>query len=315
MSIEVKALRQPVDKSYRRMVQGVALFEEMRALAPQAELRFKVLPRKPSTDLQEVPLVIRGETVRVALELAPDQTFMLPRLPQAIREDAVVRSERRAQSLTWRAEVRTPGLPGHTRRLGDLRLECLVGMEAGLVSQYPSRIGRLLTLFEGASDYCGRPDPRYLFFAERPVFAVTLRHGARAAVLPVDRLYGSVTAGDAPSAELEHCDCEALLDRAYALPLGDTSWPDDTRIEIEYMDVPQVAPARWVRASDPADAIGAGTPRAVVLARLGEGRAVRFTGGYEVSAYRYGAAGQGEFVMLFNPEGAVAKTRLRPAPG
>jgi hypothetical protein len=27
-----------------------------------------------------------------------------------------------------------------------------------------------------------------------------------------------------------------LVDRTYFLPLGDPSWPDDTRVEFEYMD-------------------------------------------------------------------------------
>jgi hypothetical protein len=27
-----------------------------------------------------------------------------------------------------------------------------------------------------------------------------------------------------------------LVDRAYFMPLGDSSWPDDTRVEFEYMD-------------------------------------------------------------------------------
>jgi hypothetical protein len=35
---------------------------------------------------------------------------------------------------------------------------------------------------------------------------------------------------------LPYCDCEVLVDRTYYLPLGDTSWPDDTLVEFEYMD-------------------------------------------------------------------------------
>jgi hypothetical protein len=43
--------------------------------------------------------------------------------------------------------------------------------------------------------------------------------------------------GDADlPAELRSCDCEVLLDRAYFLPLGDRSWPDDTRVEFEFME-------------------------------------------------------------------------------
>ena len=51
--------------------------------------------------------------------------------------------------MTWRTEIRTPGLPPNTRRLGDLRLECHVGMEAGLVSNTLPIIGMLANLIQG----------------------------------------------------------------------------------------------------------------------------------------------------------------------
>ena len=35
--------------------------------------------------------------------------------------------------------------------------------------------------------------------------------------------------------DLPYCDCEVLVDRTYFLPLGDPSWPDETRVEFEYM--------------------------------------------------------------------------------
>jgi hypothetical protein len=38
------------------------------------------------------------------------------------------------------------------------------------------------------------------------------------------------------SGDLRYCDCAVLLDRAYYAPLGDRSWPDDTLLELEYMD-------------------------------------------------------------------------------
>jgi hypothetical protein len=47
------------------------------------------------------------------------------------------------------------------RRLGDLRLECAVAIAADLISNT-------------------RRDPRYLFFADRPLFSVTL---------PRDKIY------------------------------------------------------------------------------------------------------------------------------
>ena len=234
--VEVRALRDPVEKSYRRIVKGMDLFERRRALAPQASLRFKLLPRRRDTDMNAVALRIVGDTAAIPVPLAADNTFTLGRFAKALHEDAVVTPDRRAGSLTWRAEIRTPGLPPNTRRLGDLRLECLVGIEAGLVSNAaPSLLGELASLIADRG-YCDQPDPHYLFFAERHVWSVTLVDGARREVLSVDRLYAGVTVQPMSADDLRHCDCEVLLDRTYYAPLSDPTWSDETRLEFEYMD-------------------------------------------------------------------------------
>ena len=145
--------------------------------------------------------------------------------------------------MTWRTEIRTPGLPPDTRRLGDLRLECLVGLEADLISNMRPLLGWIVRFVVGTFDYCNRREPQYLFFAERPLFSVTMIAGSRKEVLPVDRLYGGATADPDFKTDLPYCDCEVLLDRTYFLPLGDRSWPDDTLIVFEYMEDGN-APAR-----------------------------------------------------------------------
>lgn len=230
--VEVSALRDPVEKSYRKIVNGMDLFEQRRALAPNASLRFKLLPRHRDTDMQRISLNVLGETVAIPVQVAEDNTFVLERSQQALEEDAVVVPNRRARSMTWRTEIRTPGLPANTRRLGDLRLECLVGIESGLISAVRPLFG-FLTSPDG---YCNRPEVHYLFFAERPLFSVTLISGNRREVLPVDQMYAGMTREPMTSAELARCDCEVLLDRTYYAPLGDPTWPNDTLIVLEYMD-------------------------------------------------------------------------------
>ncbi|HEY3075602.1 MAG TPA: hypothetical protein VGJ74_10560 [Burkholderiales bacterium] len=305
-TIEITALRQPVDKSYRKMVQGMELFDERHALAPNATLRYRLLPRKRDTNMEAIALQIVGERFKRPVAVAADHTFTLTRYQQALDEDAVVRSERKAQTMTWRAEIRTPGSPPDTRRLGDLRLECLVGMQAGLVSRYPSVIGRFFDLVLDAADFCNRSYAPYLFFAERPLFAVTLADGARRQVLSVGQLYAGMAHGRTTKADLPHCDCEALLDRAYILPLGDKSWPDHTLVEFEYMDAAA------------SDGIAIGGSKADVAAAFGKAALVRFDSGYEVWAYQSDRPeppfGRSEFVVLFSPSGVVSNTRLRPAP-
>lgn len=315
-AIRITAVRHPVDKSYRKMVKGMDLFEQMHAMAPKASLRYKLYPRKPDTDMRVGQLHVVGQSVELPVTLAPDNTFTLPRDAKALAEDAWVRSERRADTLTWRAEIRTPGVPPDTRRLGDLRLECLVGMEAGLVSQYPSVIGRFMKLLQRPREFCNDTEVPYLFFAERPLFSVTLRAGERRQVLSVGQLYAGIAHGRTPKEDRRYCDCEALLDRAYVLPLGDRSWPDDTLVELEYMDRP--APAAKARAADDPYAMFIGSTKAEVRAAFGDSAAIRFDTGLEVWAYDFGPANKprlarSEFVLLFDRAGVVANTRLRPA--
>ena len=43
--VNVSTTRDPVDKSYRKMIKGMERFEREHALAPAAPLRFQLLPR------------------------------------------------------------------------------------------------------------------------------------------------------------------------------------------------------------------------------------------------------------------------------
>ena len=319
-TITITTDRDPVDKSYRRMVMGMDVFEQNRHLAPQASLRFKLLPRRRETDMSRVGIEITGETFARTIAVAEDNTFALERIQKALDEDASVRSNRRTATMTWRTEIRTPGQPPDTRRLGDLRLECAVGMVADLVSNRLTAARRIADLTGRNRNYCNQERPRYFFFAERPLFGVTLVSGARREFVPAEFMYAGALDRRATKEDLATCDCEVLLDRAYFLPLGDRSWPDETRVEFTYMDDGRVA----AESSAAANAAAAGAQRSIatgksakpdVLATLGRTRAVRFDTGFEVWAYRIKDPArivESELVVLFSPSGVAIKTRLGP---
>ena len=109
-------------------------------------------------------------------------------------------------------------------------------MEAGLISNSSSFIGRLTSAALDTPAYCDKTAPLYLFFADRPLFSVTLVSGQRRVILAIDQLYANASDDTGLRDNLPYCDCEVLVDRTYVLPLGDLSWPDDTRVEFEYMD-------------------------------------------------------------------------------
>ena len=110
-TVKVQSTRDPVDKSYRKMIKGMERFARERALAPAAPLRFQLLPRLPTVDMRGITLRIAGDTVSVPVEVAPDNSFVLPRNEVALREDAAVVANRKTTSMTWRAQIITPGLP------------------------------------------------------------------------------------------------------------------------------------------------------------------------------------------------------------
>lgn len=231
-TVRVQSVRNPVDKSYKKMISGMDRFDRHRALAPQATLRFRLLPRLPNSRLEGVTLRVVGDNISIPLPVAPDFSFVLPRNTQAFNEDAAVIASRRSDTMTWRAWVQSPGLAPGTRRLGDLRLECLVGMESGLISNSSPVFAWLSNMLSNPDEVCGQSDGNYLFFSDRPLFSVILRHGERSEVLPFNMLYAG---GRQTPDSLPFCDCQVLLDRSYYAPLWDRSWPDDTIVDFEYM--------------------------------------------------------------------------------
>ena len=232
-TVTVQSTRDPVDKSYRKMIRGMERFEREHALAPNAPLRFQLLPRLPTVDMRGITLRVAGDTVSVPVPVAEDNSFVLPRNEAALREDAAVLANRKTTSMTWRALIVTPGLPPGTRRLGDMRLECRVGVEAGLVSNSSPLFSWINDVLTSPEQVCGSPNGNYLFFAERPIFSVRLRAGDRVEVLPFRMLYAG---GEQSKADLQYCDCQVMLDRTFYAPIWDSSWPDDTLVEFEYME-------------------------------------------------------------------------------
>jgi YD repeat-containing protein len=327
--LTISTAKDPVDKSYRRMVLGMDLFEKSHHLAPDAALRFKLLPRRRETDMSQVGVEIAADTFAIPVRVADDNTFTLERIQKALDEDASVRSNRKSLTMTWRTDIRTPGLPPDIRRLGDLRLECAVGMEADLVSNRLGALQRIADLFGATRNYCNRAKPRYFFFAERPVFNVILAAGARREPILIDMFYAGAADRPMTRADFAACDCEVLLDRAFYLPLGDRSWPDDTRVEFEYMDDGRLteitSPAANAVATRARQSISLGkSTKSDVLAGVGKPKAVRFETGFEVWAYRFidqakarklGKADpvpETELVVLFDPSGTATKVRVGP---
>jgi hypothetical protein len=300
-SVTVTSTRDPVDKSYRKMLRGMDRFESEQSKAPGAALRFRLLPRLPGTRMEDIHLTVVGDSVSLPVPVAPDNSFTLERNARARREDAALVANRRTASMTWRADVRSPGVPQGERRLGDLRAECMVGVEAGLVSNNAHMFRWLSDMLTSPERVCGDAQGNYLFFAEQPLFAVRLRAGDRSATLPFRLQYAG---GTLPAADLPFCDCQVLLDRSYHAPIWDRSWPDDTLLSFESMDAAAAGP--------PAPGIAPGQSAAQVRAVLGPATEVRFGSGLQAWLYpeasRRARHTGPDYIVLFSPDGRVLKS-------
>lgn len=123
-SVEINSTKNPDWKSYANMLKGLDAFEKHHALAPQAQAKFILKPRAAEFSMQNLSLRLAGDEHSIAIPIAADGTFVLPRDAQAEKEKAELLINRKKAQFRWWPQVRSPNLADNQRRLGDLRLEC-----------------------------------------------------------------------------------------------------------------------------------------------------------------------------------------------
>lgn len=213
-SVSVSAVKDPEIRSYRSMLAGLVAFEKNHSLAPAApELRFVLSPmlKDSVADYRHAKLSIRGDTVSIPVPIDTDNSFAIPRSKEAEDENADLILDLRKGEIRGRPDIRTPGVPENTRRLGDLRLECevrsaIAKAETNFV--FRSAIAAA-TLGRGL---CQSAKMKMGFFAGRKIQEVTLVAGDRHE--PLTRFSGP----------------------HYFPPVGDKDWPDDTLIHFKFED-------------------------------------------------------------------------------
>lgn len=208
------------------------VFERERGqLAPQAELRIRVLPRR---DLADQPaLELRHDGVREPITIDAMGRFAVPPAWRKLRADAIVRSPLLAGRLAWTVDVRTPGLPDHARRLGDLRLECRADLYGGALARgiKPPAFYAM----RAVTDLCTSSQVVFGFFADQPVFAAQIRDGSRRAELPYRWMHGSEMGQSSLMFPLLDWPY-ALRDRFVVMPPDKwQDWPLDAIVELEPM--------------------------------------------------------------------------------
>ena len=239
--VEVTAVRPGTrdEKTLAQLLAAQDAFIRHHALAPAATLGFRLYARLDPRDLARLRLYLVDGRERRELPLDDHQRFELdPAWTRAAAERGVkLQTSLPDGAVAWKVDVRTTGIAEDRRRLGDLRLECEADTFHGNLQR---GLRTPVSAILDASDQLCRLDDAQVWFAERPIFGVTLVAGARRLRLPYDYLHGST--GTMALAGLFDW-AYALRDRAYFLPLDDRSWPDDTQVVFDAMDDPQPGPA------------------------------------------------------------------------
>ena len=122
--VEVSGIKDPEWRPYRTMLKGMDAFEAKHQLAPTAELRFELRPQGTDDSIKGIEMRLTGNESAIAVLVAEDGTFALPRSQAAVEENAEIVLNRRKDAIRWRPHIRSPNLKSNQRRLGDLRLEC-----------------------------------------------------------------------------------------------------------------------------------------------------------------------------------------------
>lgn len=209
-TVQVSSIKDPALQPYGRMLRGLDAWEEKRALAPNASLRFELLTLDGKAAAHDgLQLRLAGDKVDIALPIDADATFVLPRSQDALDDKADLVLNRKKDQMRWRPRVRTPGVPDNARRLGDLRLECEV-QQAVRKEDIPLlyRAGAV-----AAGGICNLPMVGYVFRAPKRLASATVVSGERRARLALH------TGG-----------------AGYMAPLRDKSWEDDALVVYEFAE-------------------------------------------------------------------------------
>ncbi|MGK5006229.1 hypothetical protein [Janthinobacterium sp. LB2P70] len=221
--VDVQGTRDPDLRPYRTMLKGLDAYADHQRLAPGAPLRFMLIPAAPKARLDGVTLHLSADNLSIPVPLAADGGFTLTRDKTAYDANADLISNKKRDTLRWRADIHTPGLPANVRRLGDLRLECEIRW--AVEQDQLSFVRR--NLFRMAGGPCHSPLIHVPYPVFRKLLAVQARSGERT------------------------LDIRITEDRQrYVPPLHDQSWDDNTLLTLTYGDdgnMAQATPAAALR--------------------------------------------------------------------
>lgn len=209
--VTVRGIRDPDWKPYSSMLKGVRRFEEKHDLAPDAELRFILVPRRPGVDMNALQLSLQSDETSLDIALQQGSIFTLPVEPGLAKEKAELTLNRKAGSVTWLPHVRSPATTDTIRRLGDLRLACEVHWAIDKET-LPFAARTSISALGGPCNFVSQKGT-YSFSEPRRIVRATISFGGKTESVPVKG-------------------------HSFTPPLREERWSDDSVIELQFAEDP-----------------------------------------------------------------------------
>ena len=206
-SVNVKGIRDPDWKPYSAMLKGVKRFEEKHGLAPGAQLRFILEPRRADVDMHTIALRLESDEAAMAIPLGERNIFTLPVEQGPLYEKAELTVNRKAGSVRWIPYVRSAASSDTSRRLGDLRLACEVHWAIDK-DTLPFAMRTAMGALGGPCNFVSQKGT-YSFSEPRRITAATISYNGKSAPVPFS---GS----------------------SFTPPLREQDWSDDSVVELTF---------------------------------------------------------------------------------
>lgn len=206
-SVNVKGIRDPDWKPYSAMLKGVKRFEEKHGLAPGAQLRFILEPRRADVDMHAIALRLESDDAAMAIPMGERNIFTLPVEQGPLYEKAELTVNRKAGSVRWIPYVRSAAASDTLRRLGDLRLACEVHWAIDK-DTLPFAMRTAMGALGGPCNFVSQKGT-YSFSEPRRITAATISYNGKSAPVPFS---GS----------------------SFTPPLREQDWSDDSVVELTF---------------------------------------------------------------------------------
>ncbi|PHV28629.1 hypothetical protein CSQ93_05495 [Janthinobacterium sp. BJB426] len=208
-SVNVQGIRDPDWKPYSAMLKGVKRFEEKHALAPGAQLRFILEPRRADVDMHAIALRLESDDAGMAIALGERNIFSLPVEQGPLYEQAELTVNRKAGSVRWIPYVRSAATSDTIRRLGDLRLACEVHWAIDK-DTLPFAMRTAMGALGGPCNFVSQKGT-YSFSEPRRIAAATISYNGKSAPVP-------------------------FSGTSFTPPLREQDWSDDSVLELTFDD-------------------------------------------------------------------------------